>query len=196
MSNRFQLPTLEPLRPVETLSPEHERDLQDRERAAARAEGYAEGKAQAQAEVYEAMANAIGALQAATAELIERRDALCDAVEPAAIALALQGAEQVVGAALAVQPELIHHAARGALRRLVERDKITILVNPDDLDTMRAFATDLAEQLGGIESLEVQAERRVAAGGVIVQTPTGDIDARLDTRLTQLGDVVRDALAR
>ncbi|MDQ8045211.1 MAG: FliH/SctL family protein [Patulibacter sp.] len=196
MSNRFQLPTLEPLRPVETLSPENERALQDRERAAARAEGYAEGKAEAQAEVYEAMANAVAALQHAAVELSERRDALCAAVEPAAISLALQGAEQVVGAALEVQPDLIQHAARGALRRLVDREKVTILVNPDDLETMREVSVELAEQLGGIESLEVQAERRVAPGGVIVQTPVGDVDARVDTRLAQLGDVVRDALAR
>jgi len=196
VSNRFQLPTLEPLRPVEPLSPEHERAVQDRERAAARAEGYAEGKAEAQAEVYEAMASAVAALQAATAELTARRDALCDGVEPAAIALALRGAEQIVGAALEVQPELIEHAARGAMRRLVERDKVVLLVNPDDLDTMRAFAADIAEQLGGIDSLDVQAERRVGPGGVIVQTPVGDVDARLETRLDQLGDVVRDALAR
>ena len=44
-------------------------------------------------------------------------------------------------------------------------------------------------------SLDVQAERRVTPGSVIVQTPTGDVDARLDTRLAQLGDVVREALA-
>lgn len=199
MSTRFELPTLEPLRPVvvePALSPMQEQAERDAQRAAARHEGYAEGHAHGLQEGRALFAAAVSAVEAAAAEMLARRDALCDAVEPAAISLALAGAEQVVGAALEVKPELIENAARGALRRLVERDHVTVLVNPSDLEHMRVYAQDLADQLGGIVQLDVQAERRVASGGVIVQTPVGDVDARLDTRLAQLGDVVREALAR
>ena len=197
--SRFELPALEPLTPVARepmLTAVDEQAERDAQRAQARAEGYAEGQSQGLLEARAQLAAAIAAVEAAAAELTARRDALCDAVEPAAVSLALAGAEQVVGAALAVQPELIEHAARGALRRLVERDHVVVLVNPDDLDHMRVFASDLADQLGGIDSLDVQAERRVAPGGVIVQTPVGDVDARLDTRLAELGSIVREALAR
>lgn len=199
MSNRFELPTLEPLHAVEPtpmLSDMEETAARDAQRAAARAEGYAEGLAQGLAEARAQHSAAVMAVQSAAAELTLRRDALCDAVEPAAVSLALAGAEQIVGAALEIKPELIENAARGALRRLVERDHVTVLVNPSDLEHMRVFAQDLADQLGGIAQLDVQAERRIASGGVIVQTPVGDVDARLDTRLAQLGDVVREALAR
>ncbi len=199
MSTRFELPTLEPLRalvPEPVLSPMQEQAERDAQRAVARQEGYAEGHAQGLLEARELCASAVAAFEAAAAEMHARRDALCDAVEPAAISLALAGAEQVVGAALEINPELIQNAARGALRRLVERDHVTVLVNPSDLEHMRVYAQDLADQLGGIEQLDVQAERRVASGGVIVQTPVGDVDARLDTRLAQLGDVVREALTR
>lgn len=199
MTSRFELPQLEPLQPIQPvamLSDHEELAAREAQRAAARAEGYAEGQAQGLAEVRAQLSAAVLAVEQAAAELTLRRDALCDAVEPAAISLALAGAEQVVGAALDIKPELIENAARGALRRLVDRDRVTVLVNPSDLEHMRVFAQDLADQLGGIEQLDVQAERRVASGGVIVQTPTGDVDARLDTRLSQLGDVVREALAR
>lgn len=195
MSQAFQLPTLEPLRPI---APPSAQDVQAEIDAAVQAghqQGYAAGMAQAQAEVEAQFAEALATLKQAAAEMVARRDALCDAVEPAALSLALAGAEQVVGAALDVNPELIQHAARGALRRLIERDHVIILVNPANLDQMRAIAPALADELGGIESLEVQAERRVTPGSVIVQTPTGDVDARLDTRLAQLGDVVRESLA-
>ncbi|MBJ7470337.1 MAG: hypothetical protein JHD16_03510 [Solirubrobacteraceae bacterium] len=196
MSHAFQLPALEPLQPVSSLTPANVRADVAAARAAAVQEGYAEGMAQAQAEVQAQFATALAAVQAAAVEMVAKRDALCDAVEPAAISLALAGAEQVVSAALDIKPELIEKTARGALRRLIERDHVIMLVNPDDLDHMRSVSHDLVEQLGGIESLEVQAERRVTPGSVIVQTPKGDVDARLDTRLAQLGDVVREALAR
>lgn len=196
MSRAYQLPALEPLRPVQPMSPaDIEADLAQA-RAAAAQEGYAAGMAQAQLEAQAQFGTALAALQAAAAEMVAKRDALCDAVEPAAISLALAGAEQVVAAALDVKPELIENTARGALRRLIERDHVIMLVNPDDLEHMRGVSATLIEELGGIESLKVEAERRVAPGSVIVQTPTGDVDARLDTRLAQLGEVVRECLAR
>jgi flagellar assembly protein FliH len=195
MSPAYALPNLqapppEP-EPDPLPTPDEERAIVEALREQARAEAYAAGLVEGRAELQ----SAIASLQAAVADLEHRRDALCVAVEPVAYALALSGAEQIVGAALDVRPELILEAARGALRRIVDRDRVTILVNPDDLDRMRSHAADLAEELGGIGSLDVQAERRIAPGGVIVQTPDGDVDARVDTRIERLGDVVREALA-
>lgn len=192
--NAFELPTLQATADYSRLTPADEQALYESRMAQGLAEGHAAGREQGLIEARAELAGAIAALRAAAAELTARRDALCDVVEPAAISLALAGAEQVVGAALEVKPELVLATTRGALRRLVARDHITILANPDDLDRVRAAAPDLAEELGGIGSLEVQAERRIAPGGVIVQTPDGDVDARLDTRLAKLGEVVRDAL--
>jgi len=195
MSQAYALPVLQapepPPAPEPLPGPDEERAIVEALREQGRMQGYEAGIADGR----EALRGAIAALHAAASELESRRDALCAVVEPAAFSLALSGAEQVVGAALDVNPDLILATARGALRRLVDRDRVTILVNPDDLDRMRAHAADLAEELGGIGSLDVQAERRIAPGGLIVQTPEGDVDARLDTRLARLGEVIREALA-
>lgn len=190
----FQLPALQPTFTSAPPSAADEQAMLEQRMQQGQAEGYALGHAEGLAQGRAELEAAAHALQQAAAELTARRDALCEVVEPAAISLALAGAEQIVGAALAVQPDLILEAARGALRRLVERDHVTILVNPDDLERVRLHAPDLVEELGGIGALEVQVERRIAPGGVIVQTPEGDVDARLDTRFARLGDVVRDAL--
>lgn len=190
----FELPTLQPTVDFTRMAPADEQAMYEARMAQGMAEGHAAGLQQGIAQGRAELAGAIDALKAAAAELTARRDALCEVVEPAAISLALAGAEQVVGAALSVKPELVLETTRGALRRLVERDRITILTNPDDLECLRAAAPQLVDELGGIGALDVQAERRIAPGGVIVQTPEGDVDARLDTRLAKLGDVVRDAL--
>ena len=71
-------------------------------------------------------------------------------------------AEKIVGAAVAVDPELVVEAVRGALRGLVERERVTVLVHPDDLELVRGAMGGLVATLGGIEHSEVQAERRVA----------------------------------
>lgn len=116
-------------------------------------------------------------------------------VEADAVDLALKIAEQAIGAALAADPELVLEVVRGALRRLVERDRVVILVNPEDFDLVRDHATRLVGELGGIEHCEVQAERRVRAGGAIVRTSEGEVDATLDTKLARAREVLEHELA-
>ena len=85
-------------------------------------------------------------------------------------------------------------AVRGALRGIVERERVTVLVNPDDLEIVREAMDGLRASLGGIEHCEVQAERRVGRGGRIVRTPVGDVDARVETKLERAREVVAAAL--
>jgi flagellar biosynthesis/type III secretory pathway protein FliH len=159
-------------------------------REAAREEGYAAGRADALA----AAAPALEALEAAAAAVQAERGALADRLEAHAVDLALFLAEKVVAAAITVQPGLVVEAVRGALRGLVERERITVLVHPEDLELVRTAMTDLRASLGGIEHCEVQAERRVSRGGVIVRTPDGDIDARVETKLQRAREVVEASL--
>jgi flagellar biosynthesis/type III secretory pathway protein FliH len=55
---------------------------------------------------------------------------------------------------------------------------------------VRAAADELAASLGGIEHLEVQAERRVGRGGAVVRHPEGDVDAQLATKLERVRELV------
>jgi flagellar biosynthesis/type III secretory pathway protein FliH len=103
-------------------------------------------------------------------------------------------AGKIVGAAVAVRPELVVEAVRGALRGLVERERVTVLVNPDDLELVREAMGVVVASLGGIEHCEVQAERRVAQGGAVVRTPEGDVDARVESKLERAREVVAAAL--
>jgi flagellar assembly protein FliH len=160
------------------------------EREAARAEGFEQGRAEALA----AAAPALAALQAAALEVRETQAALADRLEANAVDLALLLAEKVLGGAVAVEPGRVLEAVRGALRGIVERERVTVLVHPDDLELVRAAADELRASLGGIEHCEVQAERRVARGGAVVRTPDGDVDARVETKLARAREVVESAL--
>ena len=115
-------------------------------------------------------------------------------LEAHAVDLALFLAEKVIGGALAVQPDLVVEAVRGALRGIVERERVTVLVHPDDLEMVGDAMDGLRASLGGIEHCEVQAERRVSRGGAVVRTPDGDVDARVETKLVRAREVVESAL--
>jgi flagellar assembly protein FliH len=162
----------------------------DAMRAAAVAEGYEEGRAAALAELapaLELMQNAAAALTASQLDAAER-------LEAHAVDLALFLAEKVIGGAVSVEPSLVIEAVRGALRGIVERERVTVLVHPADLETVRRAMDDVRGSLGGIEHCEVQAERRVSRGGAVVRTPDGDVDARVETKLKRAREVVEEAL--
>ncbi|WP_354699790.1 hypothetical protein DSM112329_00045 [Paraconexibacter sp. AEG42_29] len=160
-------------------------------REAARAEGYAAGLAAAAAEIQAAVA----ALHGGGAQLAAVAADLPDLLEAEAVELAFAIAGQVLGGALDARPELVVGVVRGGLRRLVERDRVTLLVHPDDLECVRAATPGLIAELGGMEHCEVQAERRVARGGAMVRTAEGEVDATLATKLSQARSVVTQALA-
>jgi flagellar assembly protein FliH len=154
-------------------------------------EGFAAGVAQAQSQ----LEGPASALAAAAEQLQALRTDAAASVEADAVDLALRIAEQAVGAAIAADPELVVEAVRGALRRLVERDRVLILVNPDDLELVRDHVARLVGELGGIEHCEVQAERRVRPGGAIVRTSEGEVDATLETKLARAREVLEHELA-
>jgi flagellar assembly protein FliH len=154
-------------------------------------EGFAAGVAQAQAQ----LDGPASAMAAAAEQLQAMRGDAAASVEPAAVELALRIAEQALGAWLVADRGVVVEVVRGALRRLVERDRVLILVNPDDLEVVRDHAARLVGELGGIEHCEVQAERRVRPGGAIVRTAEGEVDATLETKLARAREVLEHELA-
>lgn len=162
---------------------------------AIRAEGFNDGYTAGAADARATVDPAAAALHAAAAELASLRGDVADRAERAAVELALSIAEQVVHAAIAADPELVVDAVRGALRRLIERDRVLVLVHPDDLDVVREHADRLVAELGGIEHCGVEADRRVGRGGAIVRTAEGEVDATLETKLGRAREVVEQELA-
>jgi len=163
----------------------------DAMRAIAREEGLREGREEALA----ALAPALEALNQAVEAMQLEQIARAERLEAHAVDLGLFLAEKVLGGAIAVEPERVVEVVRGALRGIVERERVTVLVHPDDLELVRDAMDDIRASLGGIEHCEVQSERRVSRGGAVVRTPEGDVDARVETKLVRAREVIEAALS-
>lgn len=165
-------------------------------RERAREEGYAEGHAAGRADGAEALAAAITALGEAVEGVQALAGEVAVAVERDAIELALALAEKVLAASLKARPELVVDVVQGALRRVADRRRITVLVNPRDLEIVEAAigdpASGIARQGHGsaIELFDLQGEERVGIGGAIVRTAEGEVDASVQTQLDRAREVV------
>jgi flagellar assembly protein FliH len=164
-------------------------------REQARAQGHAEGFAAGREEFAAQAAPAVQALAESIVQAEADRDRIAAEVESAAVELALQIAEKALTTALTVDPDRVLDVVRGALRCLVDRKRVTIQVHPDDLPLVRDAVDGLVQQLGGIEHIEVQEERRVQRGGAIVRSSAGEIDARIHTKLDNAREILEHELA-
>jgi flagellar assembly protein FliH len=163
-------------------------------REQARAEGFEQGVQMGRNQAAAQTAPAAQALATALAEIDAERGRMADELEAAAVELGIEIAQKALAAALDADPARVVDVVRGALRCLVERERVTILVHPDDLELVRESVDSLVRQLGGIEHCEVQEERRVQRGGAIVRSTAGEIDGRIQTKLERAREIFAEEL--
>jgi flagellar assembly protein FliH len=199
MAQPFFLDELQPTAPVPDVedllavvaSARAEADaIREQARAEGLALGRAEGAAAAQQEALAQMQPAVQAFHAAAAALEAERAELADRTEGRAVELALELASKLVAGAIEAQPERVLDVVRGALRCLIERERIQVLVHPEDLDLVRGAIHEVVAELGGIEHVEVQEERRIGRGGALVRTATAQIDASIQTKLDRAREII------
>lgn len=164
-------------------------------RETARAEGYAEGRAAGHERGIGEVSAAAAALRQACESLHALHDELVEPLERDAVELAVALAEKILAGALQARPELVQASVQGAIRRLGERRRITVLVNPADLELLDAAVGEEQRRLIGAERLELQGEERVARGGAVVRTEEGEVDASIQVQLERAREVLAAELA-
>jgi len=169
--------------------------IRERARAEGEAAGYAAGLERARVEFESTGESLVRALGEAAVDIANARAELAEALTGQAAEVSIAVAEQIIAGAFESQPELVIDVTRGAIRRLSERHRLTVLVNPDDLELIAEQSERLQHEMGGIEFLDVQADRRVERGGAIVQTEYGEIDATIRTQIENARALITAALA-
>jgi flagellar assembly protein FliH len=148
--------------------------------AKAHADGYAEGTAAAD--------NEMSAMTETMRNLVEmarvERHKLMEDAEPELVRLAIGIAERVLHQQIALDRGVVVEMAKVAIARLVERESVTVRVNPGDLERMREHRDEFLSS-GDIKNFRVIEDQRVDRGGVVVETDGGTIDARIGTQLNE-----------
>ena len=148
-------------------------------------EGNAAGREAAEAAMDDMLATMRGLLEMAR---VERHKLIAEA-EPELVRLAFGIAERVLHQQVALDRGVAVEMAKVAIARLIERDTVTVRVNPADLERMREHRKELIA-IGDIRSLRVVEDKRVDRGGVVIDSTSGTIDARIRTQLDEVRKVL------
>jgi flagellar assembly protein FliH len=183
-----------------------ERAAEDARQAAAQAEQQAVRELDARAErltqeLQKQAQAAVGARVQALNSLIDglppQIEARLSAAEDDMLALCFETVCHMLGEAT-VQPGLVRAQLAHAMSRLRTRRLVAIHLHPDDLAALQRVQDVTASGLPGGEDVQWIASAEVALGGCILQSPEGGLDARFETQLHALRDLLLQsrALAR
>jgi flagellar biosynthesis/type III secretory pathway protein FliH len=149
-------------------------------------EGLARGTQAGQERFDASLARCTEALDAAVAAIQTSHDQFLNSLEPQVVALVKLMATRVIETELRTGPEAIQNMARRALSKLAGQFAVTLLVHPDDLEALKAHEVSLLDSVAGVDSLQIQASEDVEPGGCIAQSADMEVDARLETLLSQV----------
>lgn len=162
------------------------------------ASGHSEGLAKARTDVraeYEGkFSNALSLLSEVSESLAASREELALAHAPQMVRLW----EAMLGRMLQTSVELDTGAAKRVLeyilKRVSDREKIIIYLNPADIAAVEGDRDDLMESIRGVKSLEILSDTHVDRGSCLVETNLGIYDARWRTQIEQISAEVQGLL--
>ena len=184
------------LSPNDTLPP----GLAGQSRAEIETQAYIRGFNKGEKAGFDAAAEKIDALKGLLSEAVEalrraqrqlQRDAEKEIVE-----LALAVAGRVVGHEVKTNRDGVAAVVREALQKVENRDAVVIKINPADIDFLDRLHVPLAGFFSTPDAVTIQADESVGAGGCVIESGGGDIDARLESRLRVVEEAFRMKLGQ
>jgi flagellar biosynthesis/type III secretory pathway protein FliH len=152
--------------------------------------GYEEGRAAGIAAAERATADSLRRLEALLDGIHENHTSFYRAAERQVVDLALQIAGKVIEREVENMPDMAVNVVHSALEEMDARTAIRVRVHPDDFEVLQRRWSQVVPSGIGAEKIELQPDERVQPGGGVIETAHGQVDAQLDTKLTQLGSAL------
>lgn len=121
----------------------------------------------------------IDALQVDRRRLVEEHEG-----ELVKIAFAIS--VQVIREQIEMKPEVVTKAVEAALEKIGDRTAIGLRISPLDFQLVKSYIERREGEMWNEEHLRIETDETIARGGCRVETPTGDIDATIETQLRVL----------
>jgi type III secretion protein L len=120
----------------------------------------------------------------------QRSEELAKSWEEAMLRLSVKVAEKIIGEQLRLHPDTIVEIVREVLKSIRPGKHLSIQVHQSEAQQVRVRVDRLKEALGPSIEIEIVASTSVPAGGCVIESELGIIDARLETQLKCLEDVL------
>lgn len=126
----------------------------------------------------------------AVAAAVKARDEHLAASEERVLRLAVRVAEKILGDELKAAPQRAAGAVAEALKSARQANNVTIRVHPDAVEGVEQRLGDLRAGAAPGAVFTLKGDETVALGGCVIQTEFGTVDAKLESQLRCLEELL------
>jgi flagellar assembly protein FliH len=137
-------------------------------------------------------------------KVIENIEKLFDEMSTLKQEVLKQHEKEILDLTFAIAEKIVHRVTRfneggvkeavfNALSLAIEKSKIVLNVNPEDYDYIEELRPDLCKKYKELKSIIVGSDPSITRGGCFLETPYGDIDARIETQLEKIYQCLTDS---
>lgn len=142
-----------------------------------RQSGHHDGMAKGQEEARQVVSSLSGLVAALTGQ----RDEILAEAKERILEMVLKISRRLTFGAASLDPEISMAIIAGAIEQLRDKSRIKIRVNPDHLPILEQQIDRFRGPHTAIKEFAIEPDPRVKFGGCFIETPSGDIDARLES---------------
>ena len=132
-------------------------------------------------------------LESVISELEHVKERKIQEILPEIVDLSLEIARKIVHRKIEQDREIIVTVVREAVKKIGREEKMLIRVNPADYDTMISNLEVLREE-SRLKDITIEPSESVSPGGCYIETPTAEVDARIEEQIRELRDAITSAL--
>jgi flagellar biosynthesis/type III secretory pathway protein FliH len=174
--------------PIQEIIKIEQRLIRDKETEYKRGyqDGYRQGKAEGHLEAQKVIDNFATLIM----DAVRQREILYEEAHSKILDMVINISRKVTFEAARVDPDITAQIISGAIKKLVDKSKIKVKVHQDHLPLLEQQIEQFRGDSTAIKELAIEADSRVRYGGCFIETPTGDIDARLESQI----EIIAEAL--
>ena len=99
-------------------------------------------------------------------------------------------AEKVVHREVSTNKNIIMHVLRDTVKNVNDREGVKIRLNPRDYNYIMELWPDFLDKFCDMENTLIEEDEEIGQGGAVVETHSGEIDARLDHQLDKIKETL------
>ncbi len=160
------------------------------------AQGFTEGEKAGIDSERKNLKSVLDTLSQVVRDLDEIRNEIYRYSEKEVVSLAMGIATKIVRNEVTINKNVILNVLKQALKQLVDYDKIKIRVNPSDLQFIKTQNHQFSHLVDNMESIVFEEDKAILTGGCLIETNSGDIDARIEKQLEAVEEAFKSEFAK
>ena len=155
--------------------------------------GYEEGLRRGHQETQAQLSQHAADLKDLFRELKAQSHGLEESAKSDIIAIAIHAAERMITTQLTLSPEIIRGIVDDAMRRITDKNKVIIRVNPHDSVWLKDHRDWLDHYSQDVHEMIIQEDDKVEQGGCIIETKLGYIDSSIKSKIMSIESALKAA---